>query len=110
MASFSKSNFSISKQVEKFDNFLTSWTLNVRYVAMSIKNTQIHELLMLCSQYWHDMWYEPFMERKNTNSHVHIWNSETFSKWNSKYAMFENTKQILMILTHGKVIHPYINI
>jgi hypothetical protein len=50
------------------------------------------------------------MERKNTNSHVKIQNSETFCKCKGKYALVENTEQILMILTHGKVIHPPLKI
>jgi len=62
---------------------------------MGIDNKHIHELLKLCSKYWYDIGYEPFIERKNTNSHVNIWNSETFSKWRGKYALVENTKQIL---------------
>jgi hypothetical protein len=45
------------------------------------------------------------MERKNANSNVHIWNSETFCKHKEKYVLFDNTKQALKILTHLKVIH-----
>jgi len=74
---------------------------------MSTENTHIHELFKLYSQYWYDTQYEPFMERKNTG---HIWNNETFCRCKGKYELVENTKQILMILTHRKVIHPYINL
>jgi hypothetical protein len=74
---------------------------------MSTEKTDIHELLKLCSQYWYDTGYEPFMERKNTG---HTRNNETFCKCKGKYSLVENTKQILMILTHRKVKHPYINL
>lgn len=88
--------------------------MNVSYVSMITENTHIQRANMNCSSCVVNtgmIWDMSSSWKERTLILIFIQNSETSCKCKGKYVLVDNSKQILMILTHWKVIHhPYINL